>query len=40
MFSVRKMESDSSGDERGPDGKDVYRHHQGRLAMVSMYQID
>ena len=29
LFSVRKMVSDSSGDERCPDGKDVYRHPPG-----------
>ena len=34
LFSIRKWISDTSGHEREPDGKDVYRHHQGRLIAV------
>ena len=40
FFTIRKQVSDTSGDERCPDGKDVYRFHQGRLVAVSMYEID
>ena len=40
LFSIRKMVSDSSGYERCPDGKDVYRHHRGRLVTVPSYMID
>ena len=40
MFSIRKMVSDSSGLERCADGKDVYRHHQGRLVALPQYVID
>ena len=40
LLSVRKMVSDSSGDERCPDGKDVYRLHQGRLIAVPVYMTD
>ena len=40
MFSIRKCVSTASGDERSPDGKDVYRHHRGCLVTVRMYMID
>ena len=40
LFSIRKMVSQSSGDERCPDGKDVYRHHMGRLMAVPPFRID
>ena len=40
LFSIRKMVSDSSGPERCADGKDVYRHHRGRLVGVPSYMID
>ena len=40
LFSIRKQVSNTSGDERCPDGKDVYRLHQGRLVKVPLYKID
>ena len=40
LFHIRKQVSDTSGDVRGPDGKDVYRHHRGRLVTVPLYMID
>ena len=40
MFSIRKWISNTSGDERCQDGKDVYRLHQGRLVALPQYAID
>ena len=37
FLSIRKWISNTSGDERCPDGKDVYRLHQGRLIAVPPY---
>ena len=34
LFSIRKQVSNTSGDERCPDGKDVYRYHRGSLVQV------
>ena len=33
-FSIRKQVSNTSRDERCPDGKDVYRYHRGSLVQV------
>ena len=35
FFVLSRWVSDTSGDERCPDGKDVYRHHRGRLLPYS-----
>ena len=40
IFAIRKWVSNSSGDERCPDGKDVYRLHQGRLMAAPLYMTD
>ena len=40
LFSVRKMVSDTSGDERCADGKEVCRLHRGRLVALPLYEID
>ena len=34
LFSIRKQVSNTSRDERCPDGKDVYRYHRGSLVQV------
>ena len=40
LFSIRKQCSTTSGDERCPDGADVYRLHRGRLVALPLYEID
>ena len=38
VWVCSKWESDTSGDERCPDGKDVYRHHKGGLMPVPPFR--